>query len=251
MKQWNQSNFGGAALALGICAGAALYQPTAARSAGEDGANNPQRPHPAEHKFGGPTGQKFGGQNPGGQPAGGRPGEQNNGGPMRPEMLMQQLNLTPQQQAQVQAIYEQEREQMRLIHQKTRAGIEAILTAEQKTQFAQMPMSGPPQNGPRGGQRDGNRPPMQNGMQHEMQDRDHGRPVELIARDLGVTPEQFRAAFEKVRPAARGEQPTEVQRQANRKVLSETLGVAPEKLDAVMDKYRPEGPPNRQHEDRD
>jgi len=34
-------------------------------------------------------------------------------------------------------------------------------------------------------------------------------------------------------------------------VLSETLGVSPEKLDAVMDKYRPEGPPNRQHEDRD
>ncbi|MES2459926.1 MAG: hypothetical protein V4671_05025 [Armatimonadota bacterium] len=73
------------------------------------------------------------------------------------------------------------------------------------------------------------------------QDEDHGRPVALVARDLGVTPEQFRAAFRKVRPARPGEQPPEAQRVANRKVLSESLGVSPEKLDAVMDKYRPGG----------
>lgn len=73
------------------------------------------------------------------------------------------------------------------------------------------------------------------------QDEDHGRPVALIARDLGVTPEQFRAAFRKVHPAGAGQHPTEAQRQANRKVLSETLGVAPERLDAIMDKYRPGG----------
>jgi len=227
MKKWNQSRVGGAALALGICAGAALYQPTAARSAGEDGANNPPQPHPSEHKFGGPTGQKFGNQKPGGQhgdgqhgggqPGGGRPGQQNNGGPMRPEMLMQQLHLTPQQQAQVQAIFEQEREQMRLIHQQTRTGIEAILTADQKRQLAQMPMQGPRGNdgrmqpgGQNGGAPGGNRPMMH--RENEMHDEDHGRPVDLIARDLGVTPAQFRAAFEKVRPAARGEQPTQAQR---------------------------------------
>ena len=35
-------------------------------------------------------------------------------------------------------------------------------------------------------------------------DPDHGRPVELVVRDLGVTPEQFREAFKKVRSAPRG-----------------------------------------------
>ncbi len=73
------------------------------------------------------------------------------------------------------------------------------------------------------------------------QDEDHGRPVAQVAKELGVTPEQFRAAFRKVHPAGAGQQPTEAQRQANRKVLSESLGVSPERLDQVMDKYRPGG----------
>ncbi|MFG0249474.1 MAG: hypothetical protein ACF8OB_11360 [Phycisphaeraceae bacterium JB051] len=81
-------------------------------------------------------------------------------------------------------------------------------------------------------------------MQHG-DDRDHGRPVEAVAKELGVTPEQFREAFKKVTPAARGTEPTEAQRKHNRQVLSEALGVDPQKLDAVMDKYRPEGPNQR------
>ena len=108
------------------------------------------------------------------------------------------------------------------------------------------------QGGPRdsrarpGGPRDrpGNGgPPDRRGRQGgpELDDQDHGRPVALVAGELGVTPEQFRAAFKKVRPARPGERPTEARRQANRKVLSESLGVSPERLDAVMDKYRPEG----------
>ena len=81
-------------------------------------------------------------------------------------------------------------------------------------------------------------------------DEDGGRPVEQVARDLGVTPEKFREVFRKVRPAGPGRQPTEAQRRQNRKVLSEGLGVSPEKLDEVMDKYRPggrgdNGPPPR------
>jgi hypothetical protein len=79
------------------------------------------------------------------------------------------------------------------------------------------------------------------GCSRTQRDDDHGRPVEQIAHDLGVTPEQFREAFKKVKPAPHGERPTEAQREANRKVLSESLGVSPEKLDEVMDKYRPEG----------
>lgn len=80
-------------------------------------------------------------------------------------------------------------------------------------------------------------PPEERGAQDE----DHGRPVALVARDLGVTPAQFRAAFRKVHPAGAGQEPTQAQRQANRRVLSERLGVSPERLDAVMDKYRPGG----------
>lgn len=71
---------------------------------------------------------------------------------------------------------------------------------------------------------------------------DHGRPVDQVAADLGVTPAKFREAFKKVQPAPKGERPTEAQRAANRIALSQALGVSPEKLDAVMDKYRPEGP---------
>jgi transposase-like protein len=76
-------------------------------------------------------------------------------------------------------------------------------------------------------------------------DSDHGRPVEAVARELGVTPQQFREAFKNVMPAPRGEEPTDEQRLRNRQVLAKALGVDPEKLDAVMDKYRPEGPNQR------
>lgn len=77
------------------------------------------------------------------------------------------------------------------------------------------------------------------------QDQDHGRPVEAVAKELGVTPEQFREAFKLVTPAKRGTEPTDAQRKHNREVLSQALGVSPEKLDQVMDKYRPEGPNKR------
>lgn len=56
-----------------------------------------------------------------------------------------------------------------------------------------------------------------------------------------MTSGQFRAAFRKVHPAGAGREPTQAQRQANRKVLSESLGIPPGRLDAVMDKYRPGG----------
>lgn len=72
-------------------------------------------------------------------------------------------------------------------------------------------------------------------------DQDNGRPVAQIAKELGVTPEQFREAFKKVRPAPAGQEPTPEQRRRNRQVLSEALGVSPERLDEVMDKYRPGG----------
>ena len=38
-----------------------------------------------------------------------------------------------------------------------------------------------------------------------------------------------------------GQEPTEAQRRANRKALSEALGVSPDRLDEVLDKYRPGG----------
>lgn len=73
-------------------------------------------------------------------------------------------------------------------------------------------------------------------------DDDHGRPVDAVAKDLGVTPDKFRTCFKSVSPAPKGERPKPGQREQNRKVLSECLGVSPEALDTVMDKHRPEGP---------
>ena len=98
------------------------------------------------------------------------------------------------------------------------------------------PVGGPP-GSPPGGPPGGDGPPRPG-------DEDHGRPVEAVAKELGVTPEKFREVFKKVRPAGPGRQPTEAQRQRNRKVLSEGLGISPERLDEVMDKYRPGGKVN-------
>lgn len=62
-----------------------------------------------------------------------------------------------------------------------------------------------------------------------------GRPVDLIAHDLGVTPEQFNAAVNKVPPLPPGQLPTE----AHKKQFASALNVSVEKLDMVMEKYRP------------
>lgn len=102
---------------------------------------------------------------------------------------------------------------------------------------------GPGGRGDRGPRPPGGRPPREGA--NGLQDEDHGRPVEQVAKELGVTPEKFREVFKKVRPAGPGQQPTEEQRQANRKILSEGLGVSPERLDEVMDKYRPGGKTNQ------
>jgi hypothetical protein len=99
---------------------------------------------------------------------------------------------------------------------------------------------GPPAGGPPGSPPGG--PPDEDGPPPPPpDDEDHGRPVEAVAKELGVTPEKFREVFKKVRPAGPGQRPTEAQRIRNRKILSEGLGVSPEKLDEVMDKYRPGG----------
>lgn len=70
---------------------------------------------------------------------------------------------------------------------------------------------------------------------------DMGRPVCEIASALGVPAEVFREAFTHVTPAAKGSEPTEVQREANHQALLSRLapyGVTPQLLDAVSDKYR-------------
>jgi hypothetical protein len=133
-------------------------------------------------------------------------------GDLFPPQVKNELRLSPEQEK---ALAELESE--------VRSKLERLLTAEQKAML--------------------DRPPPK--------DMDHGRPVELIARDLGVTAEQFREAFKKVQPAPIGQEPTPEQRQRNRKILSETLKVSPERLDEVMDKYRPggkgtNGPPPKQ-----
>ncbi|HVT79203.1 MAG TPA: hypothetical protein VHM90_00990 [Phycisphaerae bacterium] len=76
---------------------------------------------------------------------------------------------------------------------------------------------------------------------HETVGVDRGRPVILVASGLGVTPEVFRDAFSRVRPAPAGQEPQPAQVQANKKALLEALGkygVTNDRLDEVSNYYR-------------
>lgn len=71
--------------------------------------------------------------------------------------------------------------------------------------------------------------------------RDGGRPVVLIAAALGVTPDLFREAFSRVRPAPGGAEPSTSQVTSNKTVLLAALdkyGVTNARLDSVSDYYR-------------
>jgi len=75
---------------------------------------------------------------------------------------------------------------------------------------------------------------------HETDPRDGGRPVVLIAGALGVSPDVFRSAFSRVRPA-RGGAPAPSQVRENKRVLMEALapyGIGNERLDEVSNYYR-------------
>lgn len=75
---------------------------------------------------------------------------------------------------------------------------------------------------------------------YETDERDHGRPVVLIAAGLGVTPEVFREAFSGVTPSRNGP-PSGAEARANKKALMDALGkhgVTNERLDEVSDHYR-------------
>ena len=79
---------------------------------------------------------------------------------------------------------------------------------------------------------------------HATDPRDHGRPVILVASALGVTPEVFRDAFSRVKPAPAGEQPDPAQVQLNKQALLETLepyGITNDRLDEVSNFYRYNG----------
>lgn len=76
---------------------------------------------------------------------------------------------------------------------------------------------------------------------HDTDPRDHGRPVVLVAAGLGVTPQVFRDAFSKVRPAPAGREPEPEQVRRNKEVLLEALephGVTNVELDRVSNYYR-------------
>jgi hypothetical protein len=75
---------------------------------------------------------------------------------------------------------------------------------------------------------------------------DPKRHVAPIARDLGITPEQFVACFNNVHPASHGERPTIDRAHTNKSVLLPCFqkanpNITNDKLDAVMDRYRPGG----------
>lgn len=76
---------------------------------------------------------------------------------------------------------------------------------------------------------------------HGTDPRDRGRPVVLVAAGLGVTPEVFREAFSRVRPAPAGAEPDPRQVRDNKSALLGALakyGVTNERLDTVSNYYR-------------
>ena len=62
-----------------------------------------------------------------------------------------------------------------------------------------------------------------------------GPPIELIAQDLGTTPEAFRQATHRLPRPPMGP-PTEAQKRQ----VAAVLDVSVEQLDSVMEKYRPD-----------
>jgi Spy/CpxP family protein refolding chaperone len=143
-------------------------------------------------------------------------------GKIIPPHIRDELDLTEEQERRIAEV-----------EKEVRRKLLDIFTEKQKQHLRDMNDKGPPDKKGKGKKDDQARTPP---------DDDKGRPVEKIAKELGVTPEQFREAFKKVTPAPKGQLPTKAQRESNRKILSEALGVSPERLDEVMDKYRPEGP---------
>lgn len=63
-----------------------------------------------------------------------------------------------------------------------------------------------------------------------------GPPIELIAQDLGTTPEAFREAAGRFLPRAPLGPPTEAQKRQ----VAAVLDVSVEQLDSVMEKHRPD-----------
>src|SRR5580700_7405375 len=75
---------------------------------------------------------------------------------------------------------------------------------------------------------------------HQTDQRDHGRPVILIAAALGVPADVFREAFTHVTPAPRGTEPDPAQVRRNKAALMGALapyGVTNELLDRVSTYY--------------
>ena len=78
---------------------------------------------------------------------------------------------------------------------------------------------------------------------YDTDQRDHGRPVSLIAAALGVDSDVFRQAFSGVNPSRMGVPSVQLAR-ANKKTLMDELskyGVSNERLDQVSDYYRYNG----------
>lgn len=84
---------------------------------------------------------------------------------------------------------------------------------------------------------------------------DPKRPTDKVARDLGITQEQFIACFNHVHPAPQGERPKSAQVFDNKSKLLSCIQranptVTNELLDTVMDRYRPGGREAQESESR-
>ena len=214
------------------------------------------------------------------QPPGGRDGNgdrRGGGGPrfelgqIFPRPLQEELNLTPAQEKELDAIQQELKSKLdKLLTDEQRQTIENFRPRRPGGPDGNGPPPSPP-NSPQGGRNPERRERPSAGQAartkndrtarvklkelpmgvarvpvtfsdgHETDPRDHGRPVVLIAAALGVTSDVFRDAFSKVRPARGGAEPEPAQVRQNKQALMDALGkhgITNERLDAVSNYYR-------------
>lgn len=139
MRMQSVKTIGGVAALLALGTAGVLLQPTRAQSiaGGADNAvtENGESGEMPSHAQCQRRQQKSNGQN--------RDEENQDSRPLPPpspeEMMIAQLELTPDQQTQVKAIFETEREQMRIVHQQTQQLLSQVLTDTQLQQLSTMP----------------------------------------------------------------------------------------------------------------
>jgi Spy/CpxP family protein refolding chaperone len=168
------------------------------------------------------------------------------------QYALNHLQLTDDQQQKVDPFVQQFRQQQEQARNDFMANMKLVLTPEQYDQF-EADLNRParpasPGQTPRTETNSADPVPADLPMGsvifsggYETDPRDRGRPVVLVAAGLNVSPDVFRKAFSKVKPAGPGEQPDPAQVRLNKQTLLNDLGplgVTDDLLNTVSNYYR-------------